>query len=283
MSRRRSLHTRFKGSHGHLLDGRVDLPEQGVEPRLFALFAHCFTCNKQYLAISRISQALARHGIAVLRFDFTGLGASQGDFSKTSFSSNVEDVLAAAEYLRRHHRAPGVLIGHSLGGAAVLVAAPAIPESQVVVTIAAPSRPGQILDHLAHVADTIEQTGSAPVAIGNETYTLRREFLQDVAGYELEPGIRALDRALLVFQSPADPVVPRHHGERLVAWASHPKALIELDGADHLLTSRDDAQLVADMTAAWASRYATAGWGAEGTERRRGQGSAGQQTVSLSR
>jgi len=270
MSRRRSLHTRFKGSHGHLLDGRVDLPEVGVEPRLFALFAHCFTCNKQYLAISRISQALARHGIAVLRFDFTGLGASQGDFSKTTFSSNVEEVLAAANYLRRHHQAPSVLIGHSLGGAAVLAAAPAIPESRVVVTIAAPSRPGQILEHLAHVADTIEQTGSAPVAIGNETYTLRSEFLRDVARYDLEPGIRALDRALLVFQSPMDPIVPRSHGERLVGWAPNPKALVELDGADHLLTSRDDAQLVADMTAAWASRYAMSGWGAQRTERRRG-------------
>ncbi|MEA3412204.1 MAG: alpha/beta fold hydrolase [Pseudomonadota bacterium] len=275
MSRKRSLHTRFKGSHGHLLDGRVDLPDADDAPRLFALFAHCFTCNKQYLAISRISQALARHGIAVLRFDFTGLGASQGDFSHTTFSSNVEDVLAAADYLRRHYQAPGLLIGQSLGGAAVLAAAPAIPESRVVATVAAPSRPGQILDHLAHVADTIARTGAAPVAIGNETFTLRRAFLQDVAGYDLEPGIRDLDRALLVFQSPTDPVVPRVHAERLVGWASQPKALIELDGADHLLTSRDDAQLVADMTAAWASRYAMTDWGVGGTERRRGQGKGG--------
>jgi alpha/beta superfamily hydrolase len=247
---------RFEGNQGHVLEGRLELPARTA--RAYALFAHCFTCSKDYLAPKRIGQALAARGIAVLRFDFTGLGASRGDFSKTGFSSNVADIIQAAGFLRRDHAAPAILIGHSLGGAATLAAAAEIPESRLVATIAAPSEPAQLKVHLTGMIPEIERHGAYEVRIAGRAFTLTRQFLEDLTAQDLGPVIRSLGRALMVFHSPLDDVVDIGHGERIFVQARHPKSFLVLDGADHLVSAREDARYIADVIAAWARRH-TAG------------------------
>jgi putative redox protein len=213
---------RFEGAQGHVLEGRLELPSQAA--RAYALFAHCFTCSKDYLAPKRIGQALAEGGIAVLRFDFTGLGASQGAFSETGFSSNVADIVHAAGFLRRDHAAPAILIGHSLGGAATLAAAVEIPESRLVATIAAPSEPAQLKEHLTGVIPEIERQGAHEVKIAGRPFTLTRRFLEDLTAQDLGPVIRGLGRALMVFHSPLDEVVGIDHGERIFPRHATPRA-----------------------------------------------------------
>lgn len=243
----------FPGAEGQKLAARLDAPDGDV--RAYALFAHCFTCGKDVFAASRISQALTEHGIAVLRFDFTGLGASEGEFANTNFSSNLADLIAAADYLRQAHRAPALLIGHSLGGAAVLAAAEAIPEVKAVVTIAAPSDPshvkGLFRDHLAQ----IESTGEALVQLAGRPFHIKRQFLLDAAEHHLSDKIAHLRRALLVMHSPIDGTVDVNNALHIFKAAKHPKSFISLDNADHLITKRSDAIYVANMIAAWSDRY----------------------------
>ncbi len=243
----------FPGSDGQQLSARLDLPVGPV--RAFALFAHCFTCGKDVLAATRIAQALTAHGIAVLRFDFTGLGGSGGDFANTNFSSNVADLLAAAEYLRRHHRAPALLIGHSLGGAAVLSAAHGIPEAKAVVTIAAPSDPGHVIGLFGDQAARIEADGEAEVRLAGRPFKIKRQFIEDVAEQKLLDNVSKLRKALLVMHAPQDDTVGIDNATQIFIAAKHPKSFVSLDRADHLLTRKADAVYVANTIAAWSQRY----------------------------
>lgn len=243
----------FPNARGESLSGRLELPDG--EPRAWAIFAHCFTCSKNIAAASRISRALRDRRIAVLRFDFTGLGNSEGDFANTDFSSNVEDLVAAADYLREHHRAPQLLIGHSLGGAAVLVAADRVPEAVAVVTIAAPSDTDHLRETLLTRAPGIEKSGQALVSIGGREFPIRRRFLEDLEQHRLAEAVGRLSPALLVFHSPTDAVVDVGHAERILAAAPWPRSFIALDGADHLLSRTEDAEFVAGVLCAWVTRY----------------------------
>lgn len=238
---------------GGELDARLDLPTG--KPRAYALFAHCFTCSKDSLAASRVSRALAAQGIAVLRFDFTGLGGSDGDFANTNFSSNVQDLIRAADYMRRQGGAPAVLIGHSLGGAAVLSAAGGIEECKAVVTIGAPSDPSHVRHLFADSIDQINTDGEQEVTLAGRKFLVRRQFLQDIAGQKLSAKVRRLQRALLVMHSPRDDTVDIDHARRIFEDALHPKSFVSLDGADHLLTDERDAAYVAQVVSAWVSRY----------------------------
>jgi alpha/beta superfamily hydrolase len=243
----------FEGAQGDMLAARLDMPEGPV--RAYALFAHCFTCGKDLTAAYRIAHALAERGIAVLRFDFTGLGHSEGEFANTNFSSNVEDLVRAAAWLREHHRAPALLIGHSLGGAAVLAAAPAIPESKAVVTIAAPSEPKHLERILPGAIDEIERDGAATVQLAGRSFTMKRQFLEDIRAHKLQAQLPELGRALLVMHSPKDELLGLEHAHGIFTAARHPKSFLSLVDADHLLTNADDADYAASMIAAWADRH----------------------------
>jgi putative redox protein len=243
----------FAGTDGQKLAARLDAPDGPV--KAYALFAHCFTCGKDVFAASRIAQALTEHGMAVLRFDFTGLGASEGEFANTNFSSNVADLVAAADFLRREHQAPAMLIGHSLGGAAVLAAAGEVPEVKAVVTIAAPSDPAHVKGLFGQSLATIEAEGEAEVQLAGRPFRIKRQFLVDAAENNLTAKIAALQRALLVMHSPTDTTVGIGNALAIFTAAKHPKSFISLDDADHLLTRREDAVYVAGMIAAWSERY----------------------------
>ncbi|MCH7888655.1 MAG: alpha/beta fold hydrolase [Proteobacteria bacterium] len=243
----------FTGSQGDALAARLDRPL--AAPRAYALFAHCFTCSKDIFAASRIARALAAYGVAVLRFDFTGLGSSQGEFANTNFSSNVEDLVRAADYLRQHERAPAILIGHSLGGAAVLAAASRVPEAVAVATIGAPADPAHVSRLLAAQKAEIESEGEAEVVLGGRTFRIRKQFLDDLAGHKLDAAIGAMNKALLVLHSPIDETVAIDDAARIFTAAKHPKSFVSLDSADHLLTRHADAEYVAEVLAGWVGRY----------------------------
>lgn len=244
----------FTGSQGDELAARLDLPPK--EPAAVALFAHCFTCGKDIAAASRISAGLVAEGFGVLRFDFTGLGSSQGEFANTNFTSNVDDLIAAADMLRDRHQAPSLLVGHSLGGAAVLAAAARIPEVTAVATIAAPSDPAHVRAVFTDDAlQAIDQHGEAQVDLAGRPFRITRQFLDDIGGQRLDDAISTLGAALLVMHSPIDTLVDIDHARRIYTNARHPKSFISLDGADHLLTNRSDSAYVARVLSAWASRY----------------------------
>ncbi len=246
---------RFSGGLGFELAGVFDLPEEG-SPRGLALFAHCFTCGKDLKSLVWIGRTLAAQGIASLRFDFTGLGESGGDFATTSFSSNVTDLVAAAAFLaERHAGAPLLLVGHSLGGTAALRAAGRIPSCRGVVTVAAPSTPRG----LAHLFDGKEEelarTGGAEVSVGGRLYRLNREFLDDISAHAMEEAIASLTVPLLVLHAPDDATVRIDHAMRIFATAPHPKSFISLDKADHILRDEGDARWAGELIAAWGKRY----------------------------
>lgn len=243
----------FAGHSGDMLAARLDRPTGPL--RATAIFAHCFTCSKDIAAARRISQRLADKGVAVLRFDFTGLGHSDGEFANTDFSSNVEDLVLAADYLRDTIGAPQLLIGHSLGGAAVLRAARDIPSARAVATIGAPSDPAHVLTHLGSSAQEIAEAGAATVTLAERSFTIRKSFVDDVSSARLLPDIAKLKRALLVLHSPVDAVVGIDNASEIFQAAKHPKSFVTLDKADHLLTAPDDADYAADVIAAWAARY----------------------------
>src|SRR3954462_11111172 len=243
----------FPNTRGEKLSALLDRP--AGQPTAFALFAHCFTCGKDNLAAKRIAEGLTACGIAVLRFDFTGLGASEGEFANTTFSSNVADLVAAANHLRTMHRAPAILIGHSLGGAAVLAAASQVPEAHAVARIAAPADPAHVPRLFRqHVAD-IHEKGEVEVALAGRPFRIRKEFLDDVAEQNLQHCLANLRKALLVLHSPIDDLVGIENASAIFSAAKHPKSFISLGDADHLLSKRRDSIYVADLIATWAERY----------------------------
>jgi len=243
----------FANAKGEKLAATLDLPLG--EPTAYALFAHCFTCGKDNLAAKRIAERLSVNGIAALRFDFTGLGGSEGTFANTHFTSNIDDLVAAADHLRRTHQAPAILIGHSLGGAAVLAAAHRIAEARCVVTIAAPADPAHVTGLFKDQVGAIRAQGEVDVLLAGRPFKIRREFLDDVAEQMLMDRIAHLKKALLVFHSPTDELVGIDSASRIFAAAKHPKSFVSLAGADHLVGKRRDAEYVANVIAAWAERY----------------------------
>ena len=248
-----TLSLSFPGASGAVLAARLDLPPAAA-PIAYALFAHCFTCSKETRAATYVSAALAERGIAVLRFDFTGLGGSGGDFASTNFSSNVEDLVAAADYLRQHHRAPSILVGHSLGGTAILAAARRVPEAVAVATIGSPFDPAHVLHLIKNTAD-VERDGEAEVDIGGRPFRIRRQFLEDISGSKLGEGVARMGKALLVMHSPRDTIVGIDNATQIFSAAKHPRSFISLDPADHLLSRREDALFAGSILAAWAARY----------------------------
>jgi len=243
----------FVNAQGQRLAALLDMPPG--EPKAYALFAHCFTCGKDVHAARRIAQALTALGIGVLRFDFTGLGSSEGEFANTTFSSNVADLLAAAGALRERRRAPAILIGHSLGGAAVLAAAADVPEARAVVTIAAPSDPAHVTGLFRDRLQDFAQQGEVEVTLEGRRFRISRAFLDDVAEQNLRQKIAQVRRALLIFHSPTDDRVGIENASRIFEAAKHPKSFVSLAGADHLLSRPSDAGYVAKVIAAWAERY----------------------------
>jgi uncharacterized OsmC-like protein/pimeloyl-ACP methyl ester carboxylesterase len=248
-----SIRITFESNLGDALAARLDTPV-GVA-RGFALFAHCFTCSKDAIAARLIAEKLASRGIGVLRFDFTGLGSSEGEFENTNFSSNVEDLVRAADHLREHFAAPALLIGHSLGGAAVLAAASRIPEAKAVVTISAPSDVAHVLQHFHADLEDIERNGKAEVRLAERSFTITKQFVDDAQGQALRDRIGGLRKALLVMHAPTDQIVGIEHATAIFGAAKHPKSFVSLNDADHLLPDRRDATYVAEVIAAWASRY----------------------------
>ncbi len=242
----------FPGATGANLAARLDLP---ARPRAFALFAHCFTCGKDIFAAARIAERLTASDIAVLRFDFTGIGSSEGEFANTNFSSNVRDLVAAASYLRQHHAAPSLLIGHSLGGAAVLAGAPQLPEATAVVTIGAPASAAHVVHNFAADLANIAEKGTAAVTLGGRTFTITKQFLDDIEGQNFIDGLANMKKALLVCHSPRDEYVGIENANAIFMAARHPRSFLSLDTADHLVHKRADAIYLADVIAAWASRY----------------------------
>ena len=243
----------FSGSDGLKLAATLDLPD--ADPIAYALFAHCFTCGKDVLAAKRIAAGLVARGIAVLRFDFTGLGASEGEFANSTFSSNIADLVLAADHLRQTRKAPALLIGHSLGGAAILAAAAQIPEAKAVATIAAPSDPAHVTHLFSDRIEDIKTQGKVEVSLAGRPFHIKREFLDDITEHNLMGQVAKLHKALLIMHSPTDDTVGIDNATHIFAAAKHPKSFISLLGADHLLTQRRDTSYVADVIASWAQRY----------------------------
>jgi len=243
----------FTGHSGATLAARLDLPDGPL--RAYALLAHCFTCSKDLAALRRISAELAREGIAVLRFDFTGLGSSEGEFASTNFSSNIADLISAADYLRDHYKAPSLLIGHSLGGAAVLAVAKDIPEVRAVATIGAPADVGHILKNFGTSLEAIEQYGEAEVDLAGRKFLVRKQFVEDARAQHIKAAVAALRKPLLILHAPLDQTVGIENATEIFLAARHPKSFVSLDKADHLLTDPDDAAFAARVISGWLTRY----------------------------
>ncbi|AJD45768.1 peroxiredoxin OsmC-like protein (plasmid) [Rhizobium gallicum bv. gallicum R602sp] len=246
----------FAGHSGATLAARLDVPNWPL--RAYALFAHCFTCSKDLAAVRRIAAELAREGIAVMRFDFTGLGSSEGEFASTNFSSNVADLLSAADYLRQHYRAPSVLIGHSLGGAAVLAVARNIPEVRAVATIGAPADVGHVLKNFGTSLEEIEKSGVAEVDLAGRTFLLSKQFVEDARAHRLKDAVASLKKPLLILHAPLDETVGIENANEIFLAARHPKSFISLDKADHLLTDIEDAAFAGRVISGWLPRYLAA-------------------------
>ena len=245
----------FKNHNGETLAGTLEEPTGGPA-RGVALFAHCFSCGKNVLAASRVSRGLRERGFTVLRFDFTGLGESEGEFADTNFSTNVDDLRAAIEAMRAQSMAPEILIGHSLGGAAVLYLADEIEEVKLVATIGAPSEPKHVV-HLFNESaiEKIEQSGQAEISLGGRPFTIKKQFLDDVTETSVLERLKSSQKPLLICHSPSDKIVNIDQAQKIYHAARHPKSFVSLDGADHLLSQKDDAEFVASVVASWAARY----------------------------
>ena len=244
----------FKNNNGQDLVGRLELPVDR-HPHNFALFAHCFTCNKNLLAVKNISKSLTSNGFGVLRFDFTGLGESDGDFADTNFSGNVEDLIAASNFLKEEYSAPTLLIGHSLGGAAVIFAAEEIDSVLALSTVGAPANPKHVKHLLKSGLEEINEQGEAIVNLGGRDFKIKKQFVDDLETKSLPETAKNLRKPLLVLHSPQDDTVGIKNAEEIYSAAHHPKSFVSLDGADHLLSRKEDSNYVGDVIAGWAKRY----------------------------
>lgn len=244
----------FQNAQGQQLSGRLELPVN-QEPHNFAIFAHCFTCNKNLMAVKNISRALTSSGFGVLRFDFTGLGESDGDFADTNFSGNVEDLVSAGDFLADHHKAPSLIIGHSLGGAASILAASQMDSVTAVATIGAPSNPKHVQHLLQSSLEEIETSGKAVVHLSGRNFTIKKQFLDDLQRNSLPEVLNGMRKAILVMHSPQDTTVGINNAEAIYKAAHHPKSFVTLDGADHLLSNKADSLYAGDLIASWANRY----------------------------
>jgi len=244
----------FLNQKNQELTGRLEFPVD-QQPHNYVVFAHCFTCTKNLKAIKNIVQAMTGHGFAVLRFDFTGLGESEGEFSETNFSGNTEDLVSAANYLTEHYKAPSMLIGHSLGGAAVLIAAAEIPSINAVVTIGAPSDPVHVKNLIISSIAEIQAEGKATVNIGGQSFTIKKQFLDDLESNSLQKTVKQLRMPILIMHSPQDSTVGIKNAEEIYKAAHHPKSFVSLDGADHLLSESKDSKYAGNLIAGWAERY----------------------------
>lgn len=248
-----SKNVSFPNADGQTLSGVLDLPVG--EPRAFALFAHCFTCSKNLKAATNIARAMTDAGVAVLRFDFTGLGQSEGAFEDTSFSSNLADLLSAVAWLEEHHRAPEILFGHSLGGTAVLQVAEKVPSAVAVATIGSPADPGHVTHMLKGAEGALRDNGAAEVQLGGRPFLIRQQFVDDLEAHDLAAAIASLRKAVLVMHAPLDDVVEIDNASALFVAAKHPKSFVSLDNADHLLSRNEDSRYAGHVLAAWATRY----------------------------
>lgn len=253
----KTIKVNFLNENNEQLFGKLDMPISS-KPKTFALFAHCFTCSKDLLAVGNISLALSQKDIAVLRFDFTGLGQSDGDFSDTNFSSNISDLVSAYNFLKENYDAPQILIGHSLGGAAVLYSAEHMPQVNSVVTIGAPSNPEHVGHLLENDKEQIESDGQAVVNLGGRPFTIKKQFLDDLEANSCLTKASNLNKALLILHSPQDTTVGVENAAQIYQSAKHPKSFISLDGADHLLSNKEDSLYAGQMIASWANKYITA-------------------------
>ncbi len=248
-----NLNVEFDNKSGQRLSGILDLPTE--DPVAWALFAHCFTCSKNLRAASNIARALNDERIAVLRFDFTGLGQSEGDFADTNFSSNVDDLMAAVDYLAREHDAPSILIGHSLGGTAVLQAAREVESAVAVATIGSPAEPQHVAHLLTGHEEALREHGEAEVNLGGRPFRMKKQFLDDLGKQDVKGGIGGLRKALMIMHAPLDNIVEIDNAAELFVAAKHPKSFVSLDTADHLLSKEADSRYAGQVLAAWASRY----------------------------
>jgi putative redox protein len=248
----------FRNPHGHELSARLESPVLG-KPIAYAIFAHCFTCSKNLNTVTNISRALTQNGIAVLRFDFTGLGDSEGDFSQTNFSSNIEDLIAAADFLTEDYQAPQLMVGHSLGGTATIQAARRINSVEAVATIGSPADPPHVKKLLTGNIAEIEENGIAEVSIGGRPFNITKQFLDDLEHEDWKSQIKEIKAALLILHSPQDEIVEISNAGDIFGAALHPKSFISLDGADHLLTKKEDSLYAGEVIANWAKRYLPAG------------------------
>lgn len=243
----------FKNLQGLIIDAKLEVA--ATETKSYAIFAHCFTCSKDIHAATRVSRALTKIGVSVLRFDFTGLGNSDGDFANTNFSTNVSDLVCAYNYLTEHYSSPEILIGHSLGGASVLAAADSMPSVKLITTIGAPSTITHLENLFGSKIDEIEKEGEAEVNLAGKKFTLKKQFLDDIRSVSLKDKIQKLSVPLLIFHSPDDRIVSIDNAEEIYQAASHPKSLISLKGASHLLDRVEDSEFVADIISSWCQRY----------------------------
>lgn len=248
------LKVAFKNNQGHELSAKLELPADG-HPHNYAVFAHCFTCNKNLNAIRNVVNNMTETGFGVLSFDFTGLGESKGDFADTNFSSNLDDIVAAADFLAQEYMAPSLLIGHSLGGAAVLFAGDKIDSVKAIATVGAPSNPEHVQHLIQSNVETIEKEGKAEVNIGGRSFTIKKQFLDDLKKHTLPAIMKTMRKSLLILHSPQDATVGIENAAAIYTAAHHPKSFISLDGADHLMTKKKDSQYVGKMIASWAERY----------------------------
>lgn len=244
----------FLNREGQQLSGRLELPAE-QQAHNFVIFAHCFTCNKNLSAVKNISRALTSNGFGVLRFDFTGLGESDGDFADTNFSGNVEDLISASKYLEENYLAPTLIIGHSLGGAASIFAASQLDSIKAVATVGAPSNPKHVQHLLSSSLDEIKSNGLAVVNLSGRDFTIKKQFVDDLETKSLPEVAKNLKKALLVMHSPQDTTVGVKNAEEIYVSAHHPKSFVSLDGADHLLTNKKDSAYVGDVISGWAKRY----------------------------
>lgn len=244
----------FIGSMGDMLAAKLDMPSDG-EPIAYALFAHCFTGTKDILASSHIAKTLVRKGLAVLRFDFTGLGDSEGEFENTNFTSNVEDLIAAAQYLKDHHAPAKLLIGHSLGGSAALVAASKLKDVKAIATLGAPADAAHVIHNFNDDVQKIRKDGKAEVRLAGRPFTIKRQFIHDLEKVKMDEHIENLHKALLVMHAPLDNTVGIQNAAHIFKLAKHPRSYVSLDDSDHLITRREHAEYAGNVIAAWASRY----------------------------